>query len=393
MKKFLNSAYAFFKETDKYLLFLCIFTSAFGLTAVMSATRYKVAEGDLFHRDFIIMLIAVIIGIIASLVISALDYRVFTKLWPVIAIVCLALMLALFKWGTGPSARSDARTWLKFGSGGSSISFQPSELVKIGFIITFGVHLEKLKNKINRFTSILQLGAHAMIPIVLVALTGDMGSSLVFVIIAAVMLYTAGVHWGYFVGAAALIAAAAPLIWIYVLKQLQRDRFLALIYPDLYPDIIYQQKNGLNAIGSGGFSGQGLFNGAYTQAGVVPESMNDMIFTVIGEELGFIGCTAALLLLTLITVRIIIIGKKSQEQSTNLICCGMAAMLAGQVLINVGMCLMVLPVVGITLPFFSAGGSSNLCVYFGIGLVLSIYRHNCDSPSVNLKIYDSLSNN
>ncbi len=389
MKKFLNSAYLFFKETDKYLLFLCIFTSAFGLTAVMSATHHKVLEGDLFHRDFIIMLLAVVLGIIAALVISALDYQVFTKLWPVIAVVCLILMLVLFKWGEGPSARSDARTWLKFGK----ISFQPSELVKIGFIITFGVHLEKLKNKINKFTSILQLGAHAMIPIALVALTGDMGSSLVFVVIAAVMLYTAGVHWGYFVGAIAFIGAAAPLIWIYVLKQLQRNRFLALIYPELYPDIIYQQKNGLNAIGSGGFSGQGLLKGAYTQSGAVPESMNDMIFTVIGEELGFIGCTAALLLLTLITVRIIIIGRKSQEQSTNLICCGIAAMLAGQVLINVGMCLMVLPVVGITLPFFSAGGSSNLCVYFGIGLVLSIYRHNCDSPSVNLKIYDSLSNN
>ena len=148
----------------------------------------------------------------------------------------------------------------------------------------------------------------------------------------------------------------------------------------------------MTAIGAGGITGQGLFQGAYTQAGAVPESMNDMIFTVIGEELGFVGCIAALALLCFICVRIILIGKKSRERSTNLICDGMAAMIIGQVVINVGMCLMLLPVIGITLPFFSAGGSSNLAVYIGIGLVLSIYRHNCDSGAVNIRVYDSLKN-
>lgn len=156
--------------------------------------------------------------------------------------------------------------------------FQPSELVKIGFIITFGVHLDKVKEKINNIFSILQLGAHAAVPIVLVAATGDMGSALVFMVIAIVMMFVAGVHWGYFLGGIALVGAATPLIWTYVLKQLQKDRFLALIYPDLYPDIIYQQQRGLNAIGAGGITGQGLFKGAYTQAGAVPESQNDMIF-------------------------------------------------------------------------------------------------------------------
>ncbi|MEG2081168.1 MAG: FtsW/RodA/SpoVE family cell cycle protein, partial [Oscillospiraceae bacterium] len=89
-------------------------------------------------------------------------------------------------------------------------------------------------------------------------------------------------------------------------------------------------------------------------------------------------------------LRMIYVGKKSSEQSTNFICCGMAAMIAGQVIINIGMCLMLLPVVGITLPFFSSGGSSNLCIYIGIGLVLSIYRHNCEQKAINLKVYDSL---
>lgn len=146
----------------------------------------------------------------------------------------------------------------------------------------------------------------------------------------------------------------------------------------------------MTAIGSGGATGQGFLKGAYTQAGLVPESQNDMIFSVIGEELGFIGCIAALALLSFITIRILMIGRKSRERSTNLICSGMAAMILGQMIINVGMCLMLLPVIGITLPFFSAGGSANLSVYIGIGLVLSIYRHNCEQEAVNIRVYDSL---
>lgn len=385
MKRRNNPIVNFIKETDLYLFFLCLFASAFGLVMVFSATKYSISEDSKFSRDFIVMLAAVGLGLIMSVIISLFDYQIFTKLWPIIAVVCLLLMLALFKWGTGPSSRSDVHTWLEFGP----ISFQPSELVKVGFIITFSVHLERLKYKINNFFSILQLGIHALIPTGLVAVTGDMGSSLVFIVIAAVMLYIAGVHWGYFIGVFAFAAAASPLIWTYVLKQLQKNRILALIYPELYPNEIYQQMQGINAMGAGGFTGQGLFKGAYTQAGVIPEGKNDMIFSVIGEELGLVGCTAALLILVLISLRMVSVGKKSIEQSTNLICCGMAAMIAGQMLINIGMCLKLLPVVGITLPFFSSGGSSNLCVYIGIGLVLSIYRHNCDPGANNLKLYHS----
>lgn len=386
MKKFFSSVGSFFKQTDMYMFILCAIASVFGVVMVMSATRYSLKENEFVSREVIIMVIAVILGWVLSLIISAFDYQIFTKFWIVIAVVSIVLMVSLFFIGTGPTARPDARTWIKLGP----INFQPSELVKIGFIITFGVHLEKLKDNINKLKSVIQLGIHAMIPIALVALTGDMGSSLVFIVIAAVMLFVAGLHWGYFLGGIAFIGAASPLIWTYVLKQLQKDRFLALIYPDLYPAIIYQQRYGMNALGSGGFAGQGIFHGSYTQAGLIPEGQNDMIFTVIGEELGFIGCAGALLLLTLITLRCISVGRKSQEQSTNLICCGMAAMIAGQMIINVGMCLMLLPVVGITLPFFSAGGSANICVYLGIGLILSIYRHNCDQETVNIKIYDSL---
>lgn len=386
MKKFWNSVKLFLHETDIWLLLGAVITSVFGLIMVYSATRHDLTEGQLFTREFLIMLIAVVLGIGLCLLISYFNYEVFTRFWLIIGAVCIVSLLLLFPFGTGPQARPDVHTWLDF----KIFSIQPSEFVKIGFIITFSVHLDRLRDKINKPLSILQLGVHAAVPTFLVMETGDMGSALVFLVIAAVMLFASGVHWGYFLGGLALVGAAAPLVWTYVFSSIQKNRFLALFYPDLYPDIIFQQKYGITAIGAGGLTGQGLFHGAYTQGGTVPEAQNDMIFTAIGEELGFLGCILALGLLCFISIRILMIGRKSRERSTNLICSGMAAMIMGQTVINVGMCLMLLPVIGITLPFFSAGGSSNLGVYIGVGLVLSIYRHNCEQKAVNIRVYDSL---
>lgn len=386
MKKFWNTVKLFFRETDMWLLLSSVAVSVFGLLMVYSATRHDLLEDQLFTREFLIMLIAVVLGIGLCLLISYFNYEVFTRFWLIIGAVCIVALLLLFPFGTGPEARPDVHTWLDFGA----FSIQPSEFVKIGFIITFGVHLQRLRDKINKPLSILQLGIHAVIPTFLVMETGDMGSALVFLVIVAAMLFAGGVHWGYFLGGIALVAAATPLVWTYVFSSIQKDRFLALLYPDLYPAIIYQQKYGITAIGAGGFTGQGYLKGAYTQAGAVPEAQNDMIFTVVGEELGFLGCIAALGLLCFISIRILMIGRKSRDRATNLICSGMAAMIMGQTVINVGMCLMLLPVIGITLPFFSAGGSSNLGVYIGIGLVLSIYRHNCEQEAVNIRVYDSL---
>ena len=160
---------------------------------------------------------------------------------------------------------------------------------------------------------------------------------------------------------------------------------MGLLYPDLYEDIMYQQTYGLEAIRHGGLLGQGLFKGSYTQAGLVPESENDMIFTCIGEELGLVGCVVCLLLLLAIAFRIIQIGSRQLIGSTELMCYGMATMIAFQVLVNVGVCLKILPVIGITLPFFSAGGSSTLCLYIGIGLILSFYRASKEKEIVNLR--------
>ena len=373
MKQILIEIKHFIKETDKALLFLCILASAFGSLSVMSATKWTVSDGGMFSRDFIVMVAAVCAGIFIALVISVIDYEFILKLAPIIGLVCIGLMVLLFIIGVGPLERPDAKTWIKFGS----IYFQPSEIVKIGFIITFGVHIERVKSNINHPFSILQLGLHAIIPVGLVIKSGDMGSALVFIIIAIAMLFIAGLHWGYFLAGGLLVIAALPLAWIFLLDNIQKDRFLALAYPDLYPDIIYQQKRGLAALGGGGITGQGFLQGSLTQTpNAIPEAENDMIFTVIGEELGLIGCIIALLILTFIVLRIINTGRHDNVGNIKIMCYGVAAMIAGQVIINVGMCLMLLPVIGITLPFFSAGGSSNLCIYFAVGLILSFYRYN-----------------
>lgn len=373
MRKVFKTIKNFIKETDKILLLLCTLTSAFGCTSVLSATLWTTGDSTKFSRDFIVMALAVTAGIVIALVISLIDYEFIIKMAPLIGLFCIGIMIITLLFGVGPLERPDAKTWLKFGP----IFFQPSELVKIGFIITFGVHLEKLKNNINHPFSIIQLGIHAIIPVALVIKSGDMGSALVFMIIAVAMLFVAGIHWGYFLAGGLLVVAALPLAWIFLLDNIQKDRFLALIYPELYPDVIYQQQRGMTALGSGGITGQGLFNGTLTQTpNAIPEAENDMIFTVIGEELGLVGCFVALLLLTSIVIRIARTSKHDKIGNTKVMCYGVATMIAGQIVINVGMCLMLLPVIGITLPFFSAGGSSNLCIYIAIGLILSFYRYN-----------------
>ncbi len=382
MKKIFSLTKRFFDETNKLLLLLITATSVFGVIMVYSATRCNLEDGQTFTRDAVVMAIAVVLGLIITLVISAIDYELIMKLWPFVGLFCIALMGLTLVIGAAPEARPDAKCWLKFGS----IYFQSSELVKIGFIITYSMHLELLKDKLNEPLSILLLAIHAGIPTGLVVLTGDMGSALVFIFIALGLLFFAGLHWGYFAAGALLTAAASPLLWMFLFSDYQKNRFLALLRPEDFPDEAYQQEKGLTALGSGGFFGQGLFKGNYTQAGIVPEAENDMIFSVVGEETGFFGCIIALGLILAIVIIMIKIGKNVRDFSAQLACYGVAIMIASQVLINVGMCLMVLPVIGITLPFFSAGGSSTVCLYIGIGLVFSIYRYNLSRKAVNFRL-------
>lgn len=383
MQRILNTLKTVYRETDKILLLLCVAASALGVLIVSSATMFEAEQGSWLSRDGLTMLLGVLLGLTAAIIISFIDYNLIFKLVPLIAGVCLLLMFATLAVGVGPPARPDAKTWLVLGSTG--LYFQPSELLKIGFIITFGMHIELVQDRLSQFKHIVFLCLHAIVPIGLVIVSGDMGSALVFMIIFVVMMFFAGVGLRYFLIGIAGVCALLPFAWKYVLDDIQRNRFLGLLYPELYEDIMYQQEVGMAAIRNGGLLGQGLFNGEYTQAGIVPESKNDMVFSAFAEELGFIGGFVALALLVAIAAKLVYNGRKSRNNAASLMCYGMSAMIAGQMIINIGMCLMLLPVIGITLPFYSAGGSSNLCLYIGIGLMLSIYRFDKEQEITNFR--------
>ncbi len=355
------------KQTDIWLLIICLALSVFGIIMVFSATY----DGEsLLSRDGKVMIFATVMGILAAMVISFIDYDIILKLWPLVGAASVLLMLGLFVFGVSPDGRSDAFSWYKFGS----LYFQPSEIVKIGFIITFAYHLSKVKNEISSLKNVFFLCAHAVIPTLLVVVTGDMGSALIFIIMFIGLMFAAGVHWLYFPAGAVMVAAASPVIWLKVFDDIQRNRILALFSPEDYAAEIYQQNQALKAIENGGFSGMGLFQGELSHSTLLPERQNDMIFSVVCEETGFIGAVILLALFLLLAVRMVKIGKRSGNFAAELMCYGVAFMIIAQVVINVGMCTRLLPVIGITLPFISAGGTSVLCLYLAIGLVLSIYR-------------------
>lgn len=357
----------FIRESDKLLLLLCIFTSLYGCLAVFSATHYL--EN---YRPVIIQLLCTVIGAVAATVISAIDYEKILRRWYLSAALGIIPVILTFFIGFAPEGTDD-KAWLDLGI----TTFQPSELLKICFIVTFSAHLSYVKPNINKLKYLVPVCAHGAFSVLLIHFQGDDGTALVFAVMVLFMMWAAGVSWKYFLAAFAALLAASPVIYFFVMNEDQRERITSLIFQS-EADIsgpLYQQWRGRMALANGGLTGQGLLNGDLTQNGIVPYGYNDFIFVSIGEELGFLGCMAVVLLLSAICLRCIRIARLSTKDSGKLICVGVFSMIFAQMVINVGMCLSILPVVGITLPFFSAGGTSLLCLYLGIGLALNVYKH------------------
>lgn len=388
-----NKLKTFIKETDFILYFGCILTSVFGCLMVYSATKNEaLSSGNSIGRECLVMILAASVGIVACFIISFFDYNSIVRIWPIIGGVCLALIGALFIWGEAPADRPDARCWLPIIETSSiSINFQPSELAKVGFLVTFAAHLNMVKGEINKIKNVILLTFHALVPMGLIILTDDLGSAMIFGFMFVGMMFMAGLKIRYFLMAIGSIVAVAPLLWTKFLSSFHRQRILAIYYPaalseSVYKAKIYQQQRAVNAIGSGGFFGDGFLKGTYTQSpSGVPVNESDMVFSVVGEELGFIGGLILLAMLAFICIWIMRTGKKSATLPGAAICYGTAFMIASQVFMNIGMCLKLLPCIGITLPFISAGGSSNMCIYFAIGLCMSVYRFNTDKSPTNFR--------
>lgn len=358
----------YIRETDKIMLFLCLFTTSFGCFAVLSATHYTLSL-----RHFIMQIIAMVLGLGAAIFLSLFDFETFHKYWHVFALVGFIPVLLTFIIGTGP-AGTDDKAWLNLGF----TTFQPSELLKACFIVTFSMHLSKVKADINKLNTLIPVCLHGGLPVILIHFQGDDGTALVFAFMVLCMMWAAGVHKKYFIILFSAVIVAAPLVYFFVMNPDQQARILNIF--DIEADLQgsgWQQWRGRTALAGGGMWGQGYLKGNLTQMGPagVPEGYNDFIFTTIGEELGFVGAFSVVILLSLITYRCIAVSKMTGNFSGKLICVGFFGWLLAQIMINLGMCLSILPVIGVTLPFFSAGGTSLSCLYIGVGLVLSVYKH------------------
>lgn len=366
-----KNIWSLIKGTDFLTMFTALAASIYGLTLVYSASYSSLSDGKVISSDVRSMLVSVIGGFIISVVLSNIDYDVISKLWPIVAAGCVGLMIFTFFFGVAPPSRPDSKCWIDL----KIFYFQPSELMKVGFIISFSYHLDLVRDKINKIKTIIPLVIHGAIPVGLVILTGDAGSALIFLIMFIGMLFFARVNIGYFVAGFCAIFVGFAVAWkTGIINGIQRQRIVALFYPEQYADAMYQQTNGKIAIGSGGLFGQGFLQGNMTQSGAVPVNESDMVLTVAGEEFGFVGAVGALLILFFLVLRVMKIGIKARDNVGYLMCCGIAVMLFAQILVNVGMELSLLPCIGITLPLFSAGGSSSLCIYLALGIEYSVYR-------------------
>ncbi len=372
----------YINRLDKTLLAIVLFISSFGLLLLDSVSR--ATESNYFD----VQLMSVIIGFFGILVLTFIDYNSIANFWILIAGVSIFLMIYTIFFGINivGSGGVDATAWINiFGR-----SFQTSELVKIAFMITFAKHASILneKDKINHPLYLLVLCVHAGVPVLLCNAQGDDGAGVVFAAMFLVMAYIAGVKTRYFVILGVLAIILVPVLWNFVLNDYQKLRFTAVYNlddPAVRLNEGYQQYQARISIASGGLFGQGLYNGPRVESNLVTFQHSDFIFSVVGEELGFLGCLLVILSLVALMWRTIYIAKNSRDDTGKIMAFGFLGLIMLQTISNIGMCLALLPVMGVTLPFYSAGGSSVLCIYLGVGLLESIYMHKDDVGGIRLR--------
>ena len=339
---------------------LIILASSYGLVLISSAT-------DTFgsRKMLIVQAFGILVGLFMALVVLTLEHENLARFSIPIYILCILLLIFTLIFGKEVMGN---KNWISLGP----INVQPSEFVKIGFILTFSKHLSKVRHYINHIRALIPLALHFAVIAILVVMEGDLGTTLVFLFIFLAMLMAAGLHWGFFLGGAAVIGITAPFIFDR-LETYQQMRILAVYDPSLDPmGFGYQTLQSQIALGSGGLTGSGLYDGIQTQYSILPEKQTDFIFSVCGEELGFIGCFFVILLEGAIIFRLLYVAKHAINHMGSFICVGLASMIFVQAAENIGMCLGLLPVIGITLPFFSYGGSSVLALCMSMGLAMSV---------------------
>jgi rod shape determining protein RodA len=319
-----------------------------------------------------------IIGITAAIIISFIDYAKLVRMWFIYAPIALILTALVFTSLGYQREGADDIAWLNLGF----IQFQPSELLKIAFILTFSYHLSKDEENMNKPSHMLLLCIHGCVPIGLVGLQGDYGTAIVFAFIFGFMIISANISWKYLVAAPFIIAGAVTAAWFLLLSDFHKERILVLFNPGTDPQgIEWQQNLGLAALKSGEIFGKGLFAGNDSYISV-PEIHNDFIFAYAGEVFGFVGAVGILIILAYICLKIFADSRIARDRLGRFICMGAFALMFSHCVMNIGMVLKVMPVIGVPLPFLSAGGTAMVSMYIVIGLVLSTYSHRAVTYNV-----------
>ena len=369
MRKFFQEFLDFFRKGDMILLGLCLATTLYGLVILSSVTADARAT-----RFVVIQLVAAVLGIFLYAVISSIDLDLIMEYRMPLVIFNVCFLLLLIPFGVEHGGN---RSWLKFP--GFPVEIQVAEILKTTYILIAASVMSAHQNRLSKFWSVMHMVLHLGILVGLnMVLSKDAGVSLIFVFIFIGMTFAGGVSKGWFIAALSGITAGLPLIWNYVLKDHQKTRFMVLFDPSLDPNAIderWHSNQALLSLTGGGLTGQGLYNGRRTQSngiGALQAQHTDYIFSAVGEELGFIGCMAIILLEFAIIARVIYVGIRTPDFARRVVCFGAAAALIFQVTINIGMNLGVLPVIGLTLPFISYGGSSMLSLYAMLGLVSGV---------------------
>ena len=359
------------RQTDLVLLALCCTAGAYGILMIYSATRYM---NDL--HLVLVQTMAALLGIVLFFLVSMVDLNELMRkkgwLWLFLIGVIFILLL---KTPLGRADNTGNRAWLRFPF--LPFMVQPSEIVKLTLILVLAWQLVWLEENrtLKKVPDVMFLGAHMMVLFGLYyVISSDMGSGLVFIFIFVCMCFVAGVAKRWFIAGGLTAAAAFYILWEKdVIKDYMKDRFIVVFDHSYQPlNVGWHQTRSLMTLGSGKLTGMGLFHGLQTQSAEsssLPNRHTDFIFAVIGEELGMVGCLLALALLAAIMLRCIYVARNAQNKLDGYVCVGVVGMLLFQVLANVGMCLFVMPVIGLTLPFFSYGGSSTVVLFTAMGLV------------------------
>ena len=368
MGRYLRKFGEFFRKGDLVLLIMCMALNIFGLLMIASTTN---PMGPL--RYVVVQSIASILGILMFVLVSAIDTEFFSehRYWLVVFNCFLLLLLIPF----GTDMGSGNKSWLDFPI--LPVNIQPAEICKITFILIMASVMASYQNRISSVRSVITMVFHlGLLAGLNMVLSSDLGVTLIFVFIFVGMAFSGGVSAVWFLAAIGGIVVFFPILWNF-LGEYQRLRIEILFNPELDPlgtGARYHTVLALRSLTGGGMTGQGLFQGHRTQTeGALFAQHTDYIFAAIGEELGFVGCTLVALALFAIVARVIWVGKRSPDYMRRLVCFGAASSLMFQIFSNIGMCIGITPVIGLTLPFVSYGGSSIVTLYTMLGLVSGVY--------------------